>query len=235
MPHSPLPKTRSTHRTSGLTRRNCLLVAASSVLAFSSAAQIAPAKVSMTGSNANRALMVAAPWEIGSLDPSKNGFVFSRLEITETLVEADQQGDLVGGLATRWDVSKDQLTWRFKLRPAAKFHDGTAVTAETALRSLERAKANPGVLGNAPIKRMAAEGDTVVVELTKPFAALAAFLAHNSTQILAASSFNADGSVKAVIGSGPYKISSVSPPTKLEAVRFRPACRVFHRGCWPGS
>ena len=174
----------------------------------------------MTGSNANRALMVAAPWEIGSLDPSKNGFVFSRLEITETLVEADQQGDLVGGLATRWDVSKDQLTWRFKLRPAAKFHDGTAVTAETALRSLERAKANPGVLGNAPIKRMAAEGDTVVVELTKPFAALAAFLAHNSTQILAASSFNADGSVKAVIGSGPYKISSVSPPTKLEAVRF---------------
>lgn len=167
-----------------------------------------------------RVLGVAAPWEITSLDPSKAGYIFSRLEVSETLVDVNAQGALVGGLATSWEVSKDQLSWRFKLRPNAKFHDGTPVTAEVALRSLERAKANPGVLGNTPIRRMAAQGDAVVIELSKAFTSLPAFLAHTSTQILAAASFNADGSVKAVIGSGPYKVSAVSPPQKIEVQRF---------------
>ncbi|WP_431095587.1 ABC transporter substrate-binding protein [Polaromonas aquatica] len=171
------------------------------------------------GSN-TRVLGVAAPWEIGSLDPSKAGYVFSRLEVSETLVDVDAQGALAGGLARTWEVSKDQLTWRFKLRPNAKFHDGTPVTAEVALRSLERAKANPGVLGNTPIKRMTAQGDVVVIELSKAFASLPAFLAHTSTQVLALSSFNPDGSVKAVIGSGPYRITSLSPPQKLEVQYF---------------
>jgi peptide/nickel transport system substrate-binding protein len=171
-------------------------------------------------SPARNALSVAAPWEITSLDPSKAGFVFTRLEIAETLVEVDDQGQLIGGLAASWETSKDQLTWRFKLRPQAKFHDGSAVTPEVALRSLERAKANPGVLGNAPIKRMAVENGLIVIELSRAFTALPAFLAHSSTQILATASFNADGSVKAVIGSGPYKITSVTPPQKVEAERF---------------
>lgn len=171
------------------------------------------------GSN-TRVLGVAAPWEIASLDPSKAGYVFSRLEVSETLVEVNAQGALAGGLASTWEVSKDQLTWRFKLRPNAKFHDGTPVTAEVALRSLERAKANPGVLGNTPIKRMAAQGGAVVIELSKAFTSLPAFLAHTSTQVLALSSFNPDGSVKAVIGSGPYRITSLSPPQKLEVQYF---------------
>ncbi len=130
------------------------------------------------------------------------------------------QGALVGGLASSWEVSKDQLTWRFTLRSNAKFHDGTAVTSDTVLKNLERAKSNPGVMANLPIKRMAAEGNLVVIELTKPFTALPAFLAHTCTQILAPASFNADGSVKSVIGSGPYKISSITPPQKLEAQFF---------------
>ncbi len=179
-----------------------------------------------------RVLSVAAPWEIASLDPSKAGYVFSRLEVTETLVDVNAQGVLVGGLASSWEVSKDQLTWRFKLRPRAKFHDGSPVTAEVALYSLERAKANPGVLGNTPIKRMSAQGDVVTIELGKPFTSLPAFLAHTSTQILARSSFGADGAVKAVVGSGPYKISSISPPQKLEAQYFEaydgPAPAVRH-------
>lgn len=177
-----------------------------------------------------RVLRVAAPWEIGSLDPSKAGYVFSRLEVTETLVDVNAQGALVGGLASGWEVSKDQLTWRFKLRPKVKFHDGSPVTTEAALYSLERARANPGVLGNAPIKRMSAQGDVVTIELSRPFTSLPAFLAHTSTQVLARSSFGADGSVKAVVGSGPYRITAISPPQKLEVQYFEgydgPAPRV---------
>ena len=168
----------------------------------------------------SKSISVSSPWEITSLDPSKSGYIFSRLEITETLVDVDLQGALVGGLASSWEVSKDQLTWRFKLRSNAKFHDGTAVTASVVLNSLERAKANPGVLGNLPIKRMSADAEVLVIELGKPFTALPAFLAHTSTQILALASFNTDGTVKSIIGSGPYKISSINPPQKLEAQYF---------------
>ncbi len=178
---------------------------------------IAPA----TAQNAaERVLKVSAPWEITALDPSKAGYIFTRLEISETLVTVDNAGALKPMLASNWEVSKDQLNWRFKLRPAAKFHDGSAVTADAAVKSLERALAQPGVLRNAGVKKISANGMEVVIELNKPFTALPAFLAHTSTQILAPASYAADGSVKAVIGSGPYKITQLQAPQSVSAERF---------------
>jgi peptide/nickel transport system substrate-binding protein len=171
-------------------------------------------------SAAQRALQVAAPWEITSLDPAKAGYIFTRLEIAETLVEVDKAGSLVGGLARSWSTSSDQLTWRFALRPNAKFHDGSAVTAQAAAQALERALAQPGVLRNAGMKKILASNNEVVIELNKPFAALPAFLAHSSTQILAPASYNADGSVKSIIGSGPYKITDLQAPQKVVVERF---------------
>jgi peptide/nickel transport system substrate-binding protein len=168
----------------------------------------------------DRILKVSAPWEITALDPSKAGYIFTRLEIAETLITVDNAGALKGLLASSWEVSKDQLNWRFKLRPNAKFHDGSAVTAEAAVKSLERALAQPGVLRNAGVKKISAGSGEVIIELNKPFTALPAFLAHNSTQILSAASYAADGSVKAVIGSGPYKITQVQPPQSVQAERF---------------
>jgi peptide/nickel transport system substrate-binding protein len=189
-------------------------------LAMQAAAWAQQAQPQAAQAAAQRALSISAPWEITSLDPSKAGYIFTRLEVAETLVEVSNAGALVGGLASRWEVSKDQLTWRFKLRPAAKFHDGTAVTAQDAVRSLHRALANPGVLRNAGVKKISAEAGIVAIELGKPFTSLPAFLAHSSTQILAASSFAADGSIRAVIGSGPYKLSAVNAPQSLQAQRF---------------
>ncbi len=174
----------------------------------------------MAQSTAERVLKVSAPWEITALDPSKAGYIFTRLEIAETLVTVDNAGALKPLLAVGWEASKDQLTWRFKLRPAAKFHDGLPVTADAAVKSLERAVTQPGVLRNAGVKRISASGNEVVIELNKPFTALPAFLAHNSTQILAPASYAADGSVKAVIGSGPYKVTQVQAPQSVQAERF---------------
>ncbi len=168
----------------------------------------------------SRVLKVAAPWEIGSLDPSKTGYIFTRLEVTETLVDVDASGQLSPGLATRWNVSPDQKTWRFALRPAATFHDGSAVTPEAVVRSLERALAQPGILKSTPIQRISVNNGEVQIELKQAFTALPAFLAHNNTQVLAPSSFAADGSVQAVVGSGPYKIVRVNAPQKLETALY---------------
>lgn len=168
----------------------------------------------------DKVLKVAAPWEISSLDPAKAGYVFTRLEITETLVDVDVNGQLVAGLAHSWEVSKDQLTWRFQLRPSARFHDNTQVSAEAVVAALRRAQSQPGVLRNVPVKTILSSGTNVVIELNKPFSALPAFLAHTSTQILAPASYATDGSLRTVLGSGPYKIQQISPPQKLQTVRF---------------
>ena len=37
-------------------------------------------------------LMVVTPWEITSEDPSKSGYIFQRLQLAETLVDADENG-----------------------------------------------------------------------------------------------------------------------------------------------
>lgn len=186
-----------------------------------SMAALVPAAMAQTAPTTNaRVLKVAAPWEIGSLDPSKNGYIFTRLEVTETLVDVDASGQLGPGLAVRWSVTPDQKTWRFALRSGAMFHDGSAVTPEAVVRSLERAMAQPGVLKSTPIQRISVNQGEVQIELKQAFTALPAFLAHNNTQVLAPSSFAADGSVQSVVGSGPYKIVRVNAPQKLESALF---------------
>src|SRR5438045_4587417 len=45
---------------------------------------------------------------------------------------------LVPGLAQSWDISKDGLTYTFKLRPNVKFHDGTPFNAEAVKFVFER-------------------------------------------------------------------------------------------------
>jgi len=187
------------------------------VLALAAATAVVP---KLTLANNQRALKVVSPWEVANLDPSKTGFVFSRLEIAETLVEVDEQGLLIPGLASRWTPSPDGLEWRFALRPTARFHDNTPVTAEAVAACLQRALAQPGVLRNTGAQQIVAQGSEVVIRLAKPFSPLPAFLAHNSTLILAPAAFGADGTVQQLIGSGPYQVADVKPPQSMRVRRF---------------
>jgi peptide/nickel transport system substrate-binding protein len=180
-----------------------------------------PAAMAQTSpSNAAKILKVAAPFEISSLEPAKTGHIFTRLEISETLVDVDMAGQLSPGLASQWQVSPDQRSWRFKLRPGALFHDKTPVTAEAVVNSLERAWVTPGLLRTAPIQRISAVKGEVQIDLKQPFTALPAYLAQNSTQILALASYAADGHVQSIIGSGPYRVVHIDAPQKIETSLF---------------
>ncbi|MBN1660620.1 MAG: peptide ABC transporter substrate-binding protein [Anaerolineae bacterium] len=46
--------------------------------------------------------------------------------------------EIVPGLAERWEVSDDLLTWTFYLRQGVKFHDGTDLDAEAVAFNFER-------------------------------------------------------------------------------------------------
>lgn len=79
--------------------------------------------------------------EPGSLDPHKaSGTWETRIirEMFETLVSHGPQGELVPGLAERWEVSEDGTVMTFYLRRDARWSDGEPITAEDALFSLRR-------------------------------------------------------------------------------------------------
>lgn len=199
-----------------ITRASAIALLALFTLAGHAAPPAAPQKAAKTAAP----LRIVGPWEIHSIDPASNGIFFTRLQIAETLVDSDTSGTLRPGLAERWQVSSDRLSWRFALRPGALFHDGTPVSAANAAQALEIARKKPGVMSSAPIKRIGVQQDELVVELNKPFAPLPAILAHASTQILAPASYATDGKVTQVIGSGPYQVSKLTQPQSIEIAAF---------------
>lgn len=197
---------------------NFLLTRPSSILVGALALWITAAPT--TSLAGNRVFDVVAPFEIGGLDPSISGFVFQRMQISETLLEADARGNPLPALAEKWDVSPDGRQWRFQIRQGVKFHDATSLTAEAVAHSLQVAQGKTGMLRNADIKSISAHDGQVIIVLAKPFAPLTALLAHSSTNILAPASYDAAGNVQKIIGTGPYELTVLEPPQRLAAQRF---------------
>ncbi|AIM17236.1 ABC transporter substrate-binding protein [Neobacillus sedimentimangrovi] len=77
-----------------------------------------------------------------SLDPitTTEGEAFKVTEnIFETLVEyGDQDTTINPGLAEKWEVSEDGLTYTFHLRKGVKFHDGTDFNADAVVFNFNR-------------------------------------------------------------------------------------------------
>ncbi|MFC3609172.1 ABC transporter substrate-binding protein [Stutzerimonas tarimensis] len=165
-------------------------------------------------------LRLGGPFEFTSQDPSRDGFVYTRLQIAETLLDVDNDGQLIPGLAEHWRISPDGLTWQFDLRHGVRFHDGTPLTAEAAAHALGIAADKPGVLQSAPIAEvLARDPRTLTVRLSRAYNPLGAVLAHYTTAILAPSSYRADGNVAWMHGTGPYRLEEFDPPHRLRVTR----------------
>ncbi|MFK7858777.1 MAG: ABC transporter substrate-binding protein [Granulosicoccus sp.] len=169
---------------------------------------------------ARTSVKIASPWEVASADPAVAGFTIQKLQIMETLVDADVESKLRPGLATDWSVSDDGLSWTFMLRSGVSFHDGSEFDAISAVNALSRALEQPGVLSKAPISGIAAGEGTVLIELERAFASLPALLAHATTVIPAPSAFDTNGVPSELIGSGPFRVTEFSPPQAIEMTRF---------------
>lgn len=164
---------------------------------------------------------VVAPWELNSLDPNQSGVIFQRMNLAETLVEANSQGQLVPSLATKWHSNDAGDVWQFSLRPNVSFHNGSVLTADAVANSLNIALAKPGILKKAFIKQIrVVDPLNIEIKLTKPFMLFPSFLTHYSTLILAPEAYNDKGEVTQLIGTGAFKPTQIEPPQKLQAVRF---------------
>lgn len=162
-------------------------------------------------------LRIAGPFEIHSLDPTADGEIFTRLQVTETLVTADVEGRIVPGLATDWEASPDERSWTFDLVDGATFHDGTPLDGAAAASALTKAAAQEASpLAAVPVRAIRGKGDEVTIQLTAPHTTLPAVLTHYSTQVLAPASYDARGRVTDVIGTGPYELDRVELPASIE-------------------
>jgi peptide/nickel transport system substrate-binding protein len=173
------------------------------------------------GASTDDTLRVVSPAEVHSLDPVTSDAIFNRLEVVETLVTSDLDGELAPALAESWTPSRGGRIWTFEIVEGATFHDGTAVDAESAAAALEIAAAEAASpLAEAPIDRIVPDGSALRFELAAPYLTLPAVLTHYSTSILAPASYDDQGRVTEVIGSGPYRIDEIELPSSIEVTRF---------------
>src|SRR5262249_13901854 len=87
-------------------------------------------------------LRFASGFDPQSMDPHGLALQYQSRVVTqiyESLVNRDRNFAIEPALAASWQPL-EQKRWRFKLRPNVKFHDGTPMTADDVVFSLERAK-----------------------------------------------------------------------------------------------
>ena len=202
-----------------MTRKKKLAVVIATVIAGTGCTAPAAERSSDDHSHGD-AIRVAGPFEVHSVAPAESSGLFTRLEVAETLVSSDLEGDLEPGLSPEWTESTNGRSWTFELPVGATFHDDTAVTAEAVVGSLQAAydeAASP--LSAAPIAAIVVDGDAVRIDLDEPYPSLPAVLTHYSTVVLAPSSY-VDERVTQVIGTGPYEIEEVELPARVEVEAF---------------
>lgn len=138
-------------------------------------------------------------------------------QIFDTLVQyRGITSDIEPGLAAQWSVSRDGLVWTFRLRDGVRFHDGTALTAQHVVESLDRViqpdaahapspnVAAPRLVRGTPgvVKEVrAVDARTVQIGLLLPYAPLPAVLAHPAFSIVLASSAG-----QRWVGTGPFAL-----------------------------
>lgn len=144
-------------------------------------------------------------------------------QIYEPLVRYGEGGEITPGLAERWEVSDDGHTMTFHLRSGVEFSDGTAFDAEVAKADLERwvGKEDYSFLGlSAHATAVAApDASTVVITLDEAYPpALQELTYVRPTRFPSPKAFDASGAIVDPIGTGPYKVDSVSA-TEIVLVR----------------
>lgn len=118
-------------------------------------------------------------------------------------------------LAVKWETP-DPTTWLFTLRPGARFHDGSPVTARDVKASLERIMTMPGAFVPvwSPVASIETPSDTTVRIRTRvPMGTMLASLSLLS--ILPADKMNAPGFFDRPIGTGPFRVASYQPGASL--------------------
>jgi peptide/nickel transport system substrate-binding protein len=175
-------------------------------------------------------LRIAVAADVTSIDPHFfNLFPNNNIaeHLFDKLVQMDPDSKMIPGLATSWKAVDDK-TWEFKLRRGVKFTDGTELTAEDVVFSIDRVPNVPNSPGPFSAYTKAIVGKEIVDPYTIRFKTAAPHpLMPNdlstiyivSKKAATAASTEDFNSGKATIGSGRYKFVRYSSGDRVELAR----------------
>lgn len=173
--------------------------------------------------------------EPASLDPqvsSDNSAARVQADLFAGLIDYDQNGKLLPGLAESWDIASDGKTYTFYLRPNIKFSDGSPITAQDFVFSWRRlivpktgatynfilnsvVNAKDIVAGKMAAEQLgvaAPESSTFIVHLQTPDAAFLEKCAMQALSVLSEKNVEKNGEIWAqpdyIVTSGAYKLVS---------------------------
>lgn len=191
----------------------------------------APAPADPGGPQQGGTLTFARFFETQNLDPAgvaDNGSIFVRVQIYNTLVEADPDTipDVGPGIADEWSSSPDGMTWTFHIRDNAMFSNGEPVTAEDVQFSLERF-ADPTISVNIPSLGVGIESvdiiddQTVQVNLDRPVGAFLENISVFPASIINKAAVEAEGDDHWMnpLGTGPFKVKEWVPGSHITLER----------------
>ena len=144
--------------------------------------------------------------------------------MTGGLLDFDGEMNVVPGIASEWDASKDLKTWTFKLRRGAEFHNGETVDANAVKWNLERImdpkighSFNRSALSD--LERVTVDDKyTVRCHLNDPSAAFDSNVVYYPVNLMAPGAV--DKADTAPVGCGPFKFKSWKRYDTCELVRF---------------
>jgi peptide/nickel transport system substrate-binding protein len=166
-------------------------------------------------------MILVARQDPGTLDYTKSNLTALRLwipaNVVEPLVYFNKDGSVSPGVAEAWTISEDRLTYTFTIREAT-FSDGTPVTAEDVVYSLNTMKQSP-VSQNASAYQAVSsiektDDRTVTVTLSRPSQNFWAGM--GSTAGLIQPEASAATIATNPIGTGPYKLVSYTSNSSFE-------------------
>lgn len=199
------------------------LIALASVLSLLAAACAATSAGTVHGGSGSTGLTtvpaevtIGSPQKILTLDPdlAADGYSEGVLhEIGGNLYELGSHGRVFPLLIRKAEVSADNLTWTFQLKPGLKFSDGSPVTSEDVRATFYRAKhdkSNVYAGFVAPIATIATPTPTTAVfHLARPYPSLPTLLSQPEMTILPAEGLAKGSSfLNAPVSAGPYRLQS---------------------------
>ncbi|WP_037029185.1 ABC transporter substrate-binding protein [Psychrilyobacter atlanticus] len=168
-------------------------------------------------------LVVRISQDMDFLDPHKAlaaGTYEVMFNVFEGLLKPTHEGKLIPAVAESFKISKDNLTYTFKLRDGIKFHNGRDVQVEDIIFSLTRIGGD--FSGNSVVRDLAKniknikkiDNNTVAIELKKVDGTI---LSKFTTAIIPRDVVDIE---QTPIGTGPFKFIEYLPGQKLVMEKF---------------
>jgi peptide/nickel transport system substrate-binding protein len=184
---------------------------------------------------AAKSLNLASGFDPQTMDPHSIALLYHarvNSQIYESLVNRGRNFEIEPSLATSWQTT-DAKTWRFRLRPDVRFHDGTPFTADDAVFSIERALAKTSqrafqLRGVTAVRKI--DASTIEIVLAGPDAFLLDKLLlvgmmskawATQHDVVLPQDYNGKQETFAVRnanGTGPYRLQSYEPDNRVVLV-----------------